>query len=306
MDTKLKNSKFNPIIKAIILILTLVFAFLAGTNALELARKTIYFNNETEIQNTPVYKENIQETLRNLLYRGNFINIRENYYSQNLTFEQFCETSELAKNIKIQNEETQNKALDYFYQISEIKKLEPKNDGTFYDAEEDLFYDQYDNSYYSLENFKESVYFENNPYSESQEPVTSFNPDITQPYTQQVETTVPPTEITSSNTNKIYKTHAEWEYEYQKLRNNIFSLVNDARSRETIKAELEADLKRDLENAYAEEAGTLAEVREEYQNIDFLLLNKSSGYYISSFSEDAQIENFKNNLKNNAFALCTI
>ncbi len=300
MDTKLKKSKFNPIIKAIILILTLVFAFLAGTNALELARKTIYFNNETEIQNTPVYKENIQETLRNLLYRGNFINIRENYYSQNLTFEQFCETSELAKNIKIQNEETQNKALDYFYQISEIKKLEPQNDGTFYDAEEDLFYDQYDNSYYSLENFKESVYFENNPYSESQEPVTIFNPDITQPYTQQVETTEISAEITS-NTNKIYKTHAEWEYEYQKLRNNIFSLVNDARSRETIKAELEADLKRDLENAYAEEAGTLAEVREEYQNIDFLLLNKSSGYYISSFSEDAQIENFKNNLKNNAF-----
>ena len=108
MDIKLKNSKFNPIIKVVVLILTLVFAFLAGTNALELARKTIYFNNETEIQNTPVYKENIQETLRNLLYRGNFINIRENYYSQNLTFEQFCETSELAKNIKIQNEETQN------------------------------------------------------------------------------------------------------------------------------------------------------------------------------------------------------
>ena len=30
--------------------------------------------------------------------------------------------------------------------------------------------------------------------------------------------------------NKTYKTHAEWEYEYQKLRDNIFSLVDDART----------------------------------------------------------------------------
>ena len=57
----MKKSKFNPIIKAIILILTLIFAFLSGTSALNLVRKTFYFNNETEnIRNTPVFIENIQ------------------------------------------------------------------------------------------------------------------------------------------------------------------------------------------------------------------------------------------------------
>ena len=60
MDTKLKNSKFNPIIKAVVLILTLVFAFLAGTNGLELARKTIYFNNAERLQDSPVFKENVE------------------------------------------------------------------------------------------------------------------------------------------------------------------------------------------------------------------------------------------------------
>jgi hypothetical protein len=145
LDIKLKNSKFNPIIKAIILILTLVFAFLAGTNGLELARKTIYFNNADKIQDTPVFKENVQETIRNLMYRGNIVNVRENYYSQNLTFEQFCESSKLAQNIKTENQETINKAISYFDQIADIKKLEPKQDGTYYDNENEYFFDIHDN-----------------------------------------------------------------------------------------------------------------------------------------------------------------
>ena len=63
MDTKLKNSKFRPIIKVVVLLLTLIFAFLAGTNALNLARKTIYFNNAERIQDTPAFKENIEDKI---------------------------------------------------------------------------------------------------------------------------------------------------------------------------------------------------------------------------------------------------
>ena len=63
MDTKLKKTKLNPFIKAIVLILTLIFAFLAGTNGLELARKTIYFNGAERIQDTPAFKENIENEL---------------------------------------------------------------------------------------------------------------------------------------------------------------------------------------------------------------------------------------------------
>lgn len=304
MDTKLKNSKLRPIIKAIVLILTLVFAFLAGTNGLELARKTIYFNNAERIQDTPAYKENVQETLRNLLFRGNIINIRENYYSQNLTFEQFCESSELAKNIKTDNQKTINEAISYFDQITEIKKLEPKQDGTYYDKDADAFYDKYDNYYDTFESFKYALYeygeayinvYNHNPdYEIYEEPVTS--PRVT------IETTTPYVDVQNNTTQDIknYETYAEWQYEYQKLRNKIFSLVDDARSHETIKAELQQDLVNDLKTAYAEETVYLEDLREEYQNIDFLVINKSSGFYISNFTEEAEIENLKKNLKNDA------
>jgi exodeoxyribonuclease VII small subunit len=88
LDIKLKNSKFNPIIKAIILILTLAFAFLAGTNGLELARKTIYFNNAERIQDTPAYKENIENELGSILYRRSVVHALMNNYGQNMTFEE--------------------------------------------------------------------------------------------------------------------------------------------------------------------------------------------------------------------------
>lgn len=300
MDTKLKSSKLRPIIKAIVLILTLVFAFLAGTNGLELARKTIYFNNAERIQDTPAYKENIENELASILYRQSIVYALSNYYGQNMSFEEFCEKSKLAQNIKEEHESTLNEALDYFYQITEIKKLEPQNDGTYYDSEEDLFFDQNDNAYYSLESFKENIYFENNPYSVPKETTTIFNPDVTSPSLPQTETTAV-TASTSTVTNQVYKTHAEWEYEYQKLRNKIFSLVDDARSRETIKAELDAQLLQDLENAFTEEQWALEDFRDEYNNIDFLAINKETGCFVSSFTEEADVENFKKNYKNNAF-----
>jgi hypothetical protein len=250
LDTKLKNSKFNPIIKAVVLILTLVFAFLAGTNGLELARKTIYFNNAERIQDTPAYKENIENELGSILYRRSVVHALMNNYGQNMTFEEFCENSTLAKDIKAENEEDLKKALDYFDQITEIKKLEPKNDGTYYDKDAEMFFDQYDHGFYSLEEFKENIYFENNPYSED---------NVTKPYTQQSETTLVSVE-TSNVINKTYKTHAEWEYEYQKLRDNIFSLVDDARTPETIKAEFQEKLISRLTSAYEQQEQSLESI----------------------------------------------
>ncbi len=301
MDTKLKNSKLRPIIKVIVLILTLVFAFLAGTNGLELARKTIYFNDAKKIQDTPIFKENIENELGSILYRRSVVHTLMNNYGQNITFEEFCENSTLAKDIKAENEEDLKKALDYFDQITEIKKIEPKNDGTYYDADAEMFFDQYDHGFYSLEEFKENIYFENNPYSEDEEPTTIYyNQDITQPHSQQMETTVVSVDV-QTKTNRTYKTHAEWEYEYQKLRDNIFSLVDDARSPETIKAELESKLLQDLKNSYEEEKESLKDLRNEHPNISFLARNIETGCFVSSFTEETDIENLKKNYKNDAF-----
>lgn len=291
MDTKLKKTKLNPFIKAIVLILTLIFAFLAGTNALNLARKTIYFNNAEKIQDTPAYKENIENEIGYIFYRESIVYALSNYYAQNMSFEEFCEKSDFAQDIKAANEENLKKALDYFDQITEIKKLEPKNDGTYYDKDAEMFFDQYDHGFYSLEEFKENIYFENNPYSED---------NVTKPYTQQSETTLVSVE-TSNVINKTYKTHAEWEYEYQKLRDNIFSLVDDARTPETIKAEFQEKLISRLTSAYEQQEQSLEEFRQECKNIDFLAINKETGYFVSSFTEESDIENFKKNYKSDAF-----
>ena len=295
MDTKLKNSKFNPIIKAVVLILTLVFAFLAGTNGLELARKTIYFNNAERLQDSPVFKENVENELTNILYRRSVIYALENMYGQNLTFEQFCETSKLAKNIKLEHEETLKSALNYFDQITEIKKCEPPHDGTFYDETEDYFYDELGNEFDTFESYKYSLYDRGVAYTNEYE-----NEDYE--FSHSLETTMVSIsgEVTQPKNTKTYETYAEWEYEYQQLRNNIFSLVDDARSHETIKAELDAQLLKNLESAFAEEQWALEDLRQEYQNIDFFVINKETGCYVSKFTENADIENLKSNFKNDA------
>lgn len=319
MDTKLKNSKFNPIIKAVVLILTLVFAFLAGTNGLELARKTIYFNNAERIQDSPVFKENVEKELTNILYRRSVIYALENMYGQNLTFEQFCETSKLAQNIKTENQETVNKALNYFDQITEIKTLEPKQDGTYYDNNEDYFFDKHDNCYDTFESFKYSLYDRGEAYlnayddeinqyyvEDYDDDIDDYEEDITYAVTHpnQIETTTVSVDIpniTTQNKNiKNYETYAEWQYEYQQLRNKIFSIVDDARSHDTIKAELQEQLINDLTSAYEEEKWALEDLRQEYQNIDFFVINKETGCFVSNFTENADIENLKSNLKNNA------
>lgn len=297
----MKNTKFNPIIKAIILILTLIFAFLAGTNALELARKTIYFNNAERIQDTPAFKENVENELMNIIYNQNVSYALLDYYGQNFTFEEFCEKSKLAQNIKEQNEAALNEALDYFSQIEEIKKLEPQNDGTYYDEEEELFYDQNDNAFYSLENFKENIYFENNPYSAPKETTTIYNPDVSEPVTTPQSETTSTSINVNSETIKTYKTHAEWEYEYEKLRNNIFGLVDDARSYKTITDEFQEKLSEDLLAAFEEAQWDLESFRNSFRNIDFLVINKESGCFVSSFTNEKDIENFKANFQNDAF-----
>ena len=140
MDTKLKNSKFNPIIKAIILILTLVFAFLSGTSSLQLIRKTIYFNNETkDFRNTPAFLVNVENDLETISYYSYNLN----NYGQNMTFDEYSQNSPHAKNLRTEYEANLEKALFYFREIQEIKKNEPLQDGTYYDEECDLFYDKY-------------------------------------------------------------------------------------------------------------------------------------------------------------------
>ncbi|MBO5947324.1 hypothetical protein J6Q66_00635, partial [bacterium] len=294
MDTKLKNSKFNPIIKTIILILTLIFAFLSGTSALDLVRKTFYFNHETEdIRNTPVFVQNIQNELNFLSWEAS----RLDYFGQNMTFDDYSKNTSAAKDLKESYENELNEALYYYNQIQEHKKIQPLPDGTSYDSDTGCFYitiGDYDSEFGTIEAFQSALsedgYFgsiiKTQVQDETTLPATTFvvgNPD---------------TAYTAQNT---YNTRAEWEYDYANLRTRLFAIVNDARSEETIKKELEIKYNEQLVLYYEDEQEYLYNLRSNFNNIDFLILNNKNGNYISNFEKTEDIENLKKNYKENAF-----
>ncbi|MBR3809284.1 MAG: HAMP domain-containing histidine kinase [Clostridia bacterium] len=304
MDTKLKKSKLNPLIKGVILILTLIFAFLSGTSALNLVRKTFYFNNETEnIKNTPIFIKNIQNELDFLSWEvGSTL---ENF-GQNMTFDDFSKITSNAKDLKESYESQLKDALYYYNQIQEHKKVQPLPDGTSYDSEMSTFYienGEYTEEYGSLEAFQNELshfpYFNSNKVSSNQTTVTNENSsqeDLTSPVTTFVVEN-PDTEYVPHNK---YNTRAEWEYDYANLRRRLFEIVNDARSEETIKKELEIKYNEQLVSYYETSQENLYNLRGNFNNIDFLVVNNKNGNYLSNFEKIEDIENLKQNYKDNA------
>lgn len=309
MDTKLKKSKLNPLIKGVILILTLIFAFLSGTSALNLVRKTFYFNNETEnIKNTPIFIKNIQNELDFLSWEvGSTL---ENF-GQNMTFDDFSKITSNAKNLKESYESQLKDALYYYNQIQEHKKVQPLPDGTSYDSEMSTFYienGEYTEEYGSLEAFQNELshfpYFNSNKVSSNQTTNADSNyvqGEVTSPLTTfVVETFVVENPDTEYVPHNKYNTRAEWEYDYANLRRRLFEIVNDARSEETIKKELEIKYNEQLVSYYEASQEGLYNLRDNFNNIDFLVVNNKNGNYLSNFEKIEDIENLKQNYKDNA------
>ncbi len=305
MDTKLKKSKFNPIIKGIILILTLVFAFLSGTSALNLVRKTFYFNNETEnIRNTPIFIENIQNELSYLSWEAAS---RLEDFGQNMTFDDYSKKTKYARDLNAQFEEELEDALYYYNKIQEHKKNKPLPDGTSYDSETGCFYienNDYTEEYGSLEVFQEELsqfpFFNANKVSSEKNITTNeitIYEDVSSPETTFVIEN-PDTDYIIQNT---YNTCAEWEYDYANLRTRLFEIVTDARSEDTIKKELEIKYNERLVSQYEEDQEYIYHLRSKYDNTDFLVINNENGNYLSNFEKIEDIENLKQNYKDNAF-----
>ena len=64
MDTKLKKSKYHPLIKLVAVLLTITFAFFTGINALTFLRKSVYYaSDDGELKNTPIFASEIKSTI---------------------------------------------------------------------------------------------------------------------------------------------------------------------------------------------------------------------------------------------------
>ena len=165
MDTKLKNSKYHPLIKLVAVLLTIIFAFFTGINALSFIRKGIYYaSTNGELKNTPIFASEIIHEV----YRLTYLKEKVDSYNKDLTYEQFLKTVE-AKNIVKTLNKQEERAIKLFNTIQELKKLRPnqiKTNNDTYDIDENgivyfpetdeyisanEFYDYYNNYYYDGE-----------------------------------------------------------------------------------------------------------------------------------------------------------
>lgn len=293
MDTKLKNSKYHPLIKLVAVFLTIIFAFLTGVNALNFLRKGVFYASEDgEFKNTPAFTDQIKHTLWDNMY--NFKDVSD-FYDAYLSYGDYLKT-DTAKEIINKFDQKEERAIKLFNTIQELKKLRPDtietNNGTYdiddngmvYFPEEDRHI--YANEFYSFYN----EYYYDGEYSEQATSVVIYNYDgenISYPSDDKELFTI----------KDKYESYSDWNYKYQQLRSAIFDIVDDAVSVEQIKDELNNDKESTLDESYYTNVELTTARLNKLINIKFILINNKTGQTISNVPVNER-KDFIKNLKN--------
>lgn len=290
MDTKLKNSKYHPLIKLVAVLLTIIFAFFTGVNALNFLRRGIFYASEDgEFKNTPIFTTEMRRTLWD-----NMCNFQEvaDFYEVYISYGDYLKTDNAKKIIK-DYEKKEEKAIKLFNTIQDLKKLRPDTietkNGTYdidkngivympeYEeyVEAHEFYDYYNDYYYDGEYSEEatSVYVENDYEG------VAYPTDDEELFKIKEE----------------YNSYSDWNYKYQQLRKAIFDIVDDAVSVEQIKNELFDKKEYALDNSYYENVELTTARLNRLINVKFILTNNKNGQTISNVPVDERTE-FINNL----------
>lgn len=230
MDTKLKNSKTLTTFKILCFFGALLFAFLAGDQAIISARANIlYHSKNNKPYETIAFLQNLDYDLSSLLTVNGYYE-DNGFYSD---FNSFCENSVSAKTITSEINYDKEAALELYDLTIKIKELCPGDVKEYFETDGDNYYsDYYDSSHITEEAEKTDT----NDY------VCFTVPEIysstgTNDY---VCLTVP----------ESYSSFEEWARDYATIRNCLFEYVSDATSKETIEAEFEQKLTLALENSY--------------------------------------------------------
>ncbi len=294
MDTKLKNSKYHPLIKLVAVLLTIIFAFFTGINALSFIRKGIYYaSTNGELKNTPIFASEIIHEV----YRLTYLKEKVNSYNKNLTYEQFLKTVE-AKNIVKTLNKQEERAIKLFNTIQELKKLRPnqiKTNNDTYDIDENgIVYFPETDAYISANEFYDyyNEYYYDGNYTEQVTAVVIYDYEGN-------EVKYPSDDEELFKIKDSYSSYADWNNKYQQLRSAIFDIVTDATSVEQIRLSFTASKNKKLEEAYYQSTKEVAETLENFVNVDFILKNNKTGKFISTMDE-AEHSSFIKNLYNNS------
>lgn len=326
MDTKLKKSKYNPFIKFTAILLTVLFAFLTGINALNALRKGIYYaNNNNEYSSTLAFSEAIKSALYDIYdikHATAYTLDSVNSYSE------FLET-DTAKDIQKSYKEKEEQALKLYNTIQKLKSLKPYEETTedyisgrvkywYNDSSEfdvcyyydemfdyyvsDYFLEEYLNEFYPDDEYLLQRYYADSEYDYDYAGTNSVDtndygsPDTTAVVTNYVTSVPADEELFSLKEN--YTTLEEWNEKYQQLRTALFMIVDVAKSEDGIKEELNNKCENKLSSTYWDYEETQSTLNE-FVNIDFILTENKTGNTISSIAAKDR-EEFIKNLKNDS------
>ncbi len=272
-------------------LLTIIFAFLTGVNALNFLRKGVFYASEDgTFRNTPAFSNEITNTMLTI---STFKDVTD-FYDENVTYEKYLETDK-AKEIMASYDKKEERAIKLFNTIKQLKTLRPKTieteNGTFPVDEEGYVYFNEDGHLYHYREFEDEYEnFYGSPYSEEATSVVYYYDYENIP--------VPSDDKELFTIEEEYSSYADWNYKYQQLRNAIFNIVDNAVSEEQIKEELASYEDDALSASYAENIEYITEKLNKFVNIQFILKNKKSGQIISNIEKNER-KDFLNNLKNN-------
>ena len=290
MDTKLKNSEYHPLIKLVAVLLTIIFAFLTGVNALNYLRKAIFYADNTQgFRSTIAFKNE----LKNTLYDVYSLKEATEIYEEDLSYKEYLKTDK-AKKITEEYKEKEERAVKLFNTIQELKKLcpdtiETKNgsydideNGIVYMPEYDEyveireFYDYYNDYYYAGEYSEQVTYVVYND---------EYDGNIILPTNDEELFAI----------EEEYTSYSDWNYKYQQLRTAIFNIVDDAINEEQIRDDIQFEAEEVLEYCYYEDIEKNTYKLNELKNVKFILKNNKSGNIISNV-EKADRNAFISNL----------
>lgn len=300
MDTKSKKSKYSSFAKFIAIFLTVAFAFLAGTSCLNLIRKSIFFADESkQYTSTPAFNESMSHSLSRLQALKDNINI----YRPGMTFEDFKKTEYAKEEIAFWKEK-EERAIKLFDTIQELKKLKPENEEEenteilYYNQEDDTYYVESSDTWISSEEFR--IYYEDEPgvVVYDWDSVDSENENGV--FTTVYDVGIPASDEELFRLEKSYSSYTEWNKKYQQLRYEIFNIVNDATSHETIKADIEERCYNQLHSSYENIIFETSDTIDKFVNISFIIKDNKTGNVITNLPENQSYNEFINNLRSRA------
>lgn len=271
MDTKLKNTE--KLRKTLCFVLAVVFAALSGIFTLNAVNSEIIFNssNLSVTGTLPFFYIFKNDALK----LGLFDDIYKDRYKDISDFEK---NSEEAKNIRERYASKEKEAFELCALIETLKERCP-GDVDDYPA----FIEENGNGYSDYDEYDEYEYYD----SSEDETSTSVRPVMNE----------------SVYIEEKYTDYGLWADDYTRLRDELFSIVNDARSERTIKSELATKCSEEISIAYSNYCWNIRYAEDElsdYVNFKYVYITKKGDVYTNIDKKEITTDEFIKTLSENA------